>query len=101
MTRSPTITAIPARPSSRTSSIFEDGDELAAFEAEVSDTRADEAAPAGNLDFKHFKAIHRHLFQDVYDWAGEIRTVRMSKGGNMFCFPENIENQAKNLFGQN
>ena len=24
----------------------------------------------------------------------------MSKGGNMFCFPENIENQAKKLFAQ-
>lgn len=48
----------------------------------------------------HFKAIHEHLFQDVYDWAGKIRTVRISKGGNMFCFPENIESQAQKLFGQ-
>jgi len=77
-----------------------DADELDAFEAEVSDARADEELPAGDLDFKHFKAIHGHLFQDVYGWAGEIRTVRMSKGGNMFCFPENIENQAKLLFAQ-
>jgi cell filamentation protein len=77
-----------------------DADELDAFEAEVSDARADEELPAGDLDFTHFKAIHEHLFQDVYDWAGKIRTVRMSKGGNMFCFPENIENQAKLLFGQ-
>lgn len=77
-----------------------DADELDAFEAEVSDARADEELPAGDLDFAHFKAIHRHLFQDVYDWAGEIRTVRISKGGNMFCFPENIENQAKLLFTQ-
>jgi cell filamentation protein len=75
-------------------------EELAAFEAEVSDARADEELPAGDLDFAHFKAIHRHLFQDVYDWAGKIRIVRMSKGGNMFCFPENIENQAKKLFAQ-
>ena len=71
-----------------------------AFEAEVSDARADEELPAGDLDFKHFKAIHEHLFQDVYDWTGKIRTVRMSKGENMFCFPENIENQAKKLFAQ-
>jgi cell filamentation protein len=77
-----------------------DAEELDAFEAEVSDARADEELPAGDLDFTHFKAIHRHLFQDVYDWAGEIRTVRMSRGGNMFCFPENIENQAKELFAQ-
>jgi cell filamentation protein, protein adenylyltransferase len=77
-----------------------DAAELADFEAEVSDTRADEEAPAGDLDFKHFKAVHGHLFQDVYDWAGKIRIVRMSKGGNMFCFPENIENQARKLFAQ-
>ena len=48
-----------------------DADELAAFEAEVSDARADEEAPAGGLDYAHFKAMHRHLFQDVYDWACE------------------------------
>ena len=77
-----------------------DADELADFEAEVSDTRADEEAPGGDLDFEHFKAIHRHLFQDVFDWAGKIRTVRISKGGNMFCFPENIETQATKLFAQ-
>lgn len=31
--------------------------------------------------------------------AGQIRTVRISKGGNPFCFPENIEGQASKLFG--
>ena len=77
-----------------------DPEELAAFEAEVSDARADEELPAGDLDFKHFKAIHRHLFQDVYDWAGEVRTVRISKDGSMFCYPENIESEAKKLFTQ-
>ncbi|MGJ5151977.1 MULTISPECIES: Fic/DOC family protein [unclassified Bradyrhizobium] len=73
-------------------------EELAAFEAEVSDARADEELPAGDLDFEHFKAVHRHLFQDVYDWAGEPRTVRISKGESTFCFPENIEREAKRLF---
>ncbi|MGJ5208766.1 Fic/DOC family protein [Bradyrhizobium sp. HKCCYLR20261] len=77
-----------------------DATELAAFEAEVSETRADEELPAGDLDFAHFKAIHRHLFQDVYDWAGEPRTVRISKGGSMFCFPENIAREAKRLFAK-
>jgi cell filamentation protein, protein adenylyltransferase len=75
-----------------------DADELANFEAEVSDARADEEAPAGDLDYAHFKAIHRHLFQDVYDWAGEARTVRISKDNSMFCYPENIESEATKLF---
>jgi len=72
--------------------------ELDAFEAEISAARALEALPAGVLDFPHFKAVHHHLFQDVYEWAGQIRTVRISKGGNPFCFPENIEGQATKLF---
>jgi len=31
-------------------------------------------------DADHVRAIHRHLFQDVYEWAGEFRSVNMSKG---------------------
>ena len=62
--------------------------------------RASEAMPRGNLDYAHYRAIHKHLFQDVYSWAGQPRTVRISKGGNPFCFPENIEAQASKLFGQ-
>jgi cell filamentation protein len=74
--------------------------ELDAFEAEISNARADEPLPEGNLDFTHYKAVHHHLFQDVYEWAGMARTVRMSKGGNSFCFPENIETQTTKLFGE-
>lgn len=33
--------------------------------------------PTGDLD--ELRAIHRHLFQDVYPWAGELRTVDISK----------------------
>jgi cell filamentation protein len=77
-----------------------DADELANFEAEVSDARADEEAPVGDLDYDHFKALHHHLFQDVYDWAGEARTVRISKDDSMFCYPENIESEATKLFAK-
>jgi len=42
--------------------------------------------------------VHRHLFQDVYEWAGTPRTVRISKQGNPFCFPEHIHAQANKLF---
>jgi cell filamentation protein len=68
------------------------------FEAEISNARAQEPLPVGNLDFEHYKAIHHHLFQDVYEWAEKVRTVRIAKGGNPFCFPENIESQAAKLF---
>ena len=46
--------------------------------------RIEEGAPNGEFDLAHVKAIHRHLFQDVYAWAGETRTVELSKDGHNF-----------------
>ena len=43
-----------------------------------------EGVPGGRFDLDHLRAIHRHLFQDVYDWAGEIRTVEIQKGTTLF-----------------
>ena len=40
--------------------------------------------PPSTFDFTHLRAIHRHLFQDVYAWAGEPRTVDMAKGRSRF-----------------
>jgi cell filamentation protein len=71
---------------------------LDAFEKEVTSARADADVPSGRLSYRHYRAIHRHLFQDVYSWAGRIRTVRISKGGNPFCYPEHIDREMKRLF---
>jgi cell filamentation protein len=40
----------------------------------------DDVAVPRTFDAEHVRAIHRHLFQDVYDWAGEYRTVNLFKG---------------------
>lgn len=46
----------------------------------------------GHFDFAHMKAIHKFLFQDVYEWAGEERTApsfgepHMNKEGHRY-FP--------------
>ncbi len=53
--------------------------------------RVTEGTPQGLFDLDHLKAIHRHLFQDVYDWAGETRTVEISKGGQQFQLRRYIE----------
>lgn len=53
--------------------------------------RAAEGIPTGSFDLHHLKAIHRHLFQDVYEWAGEIRSVELNKGGQQFQFRRFIE----------
>lgn len=70
------------------------------FELEMLNLRAQEPLPEGAFAPSHYRAVHRHLFQDVYDWAGEYRTVRTGKGGNWFCYPENIEQQINGLFSQ-
>jgi len=72
--------------------------ELAEFEAVATAQRADEPLPAGRLSLRHYQAINRHLFQDVYPWAGTFRTVRLSKDGSAFCYPEHIAREMRRLF---
>jgi cell filamentation protein len=71
---------------------------LEAFEAEMVSQRFLEPLPSGRLTARHYYAIHRHLFQDVYAWAGSIRTVRIAKQGSTFCYPEHIEREMQWLF---
>ena len=52
--------------------------------------RLAEGIPQGNLDFDHYKRIHKHIFQDVYDWAGMERTVAIAKGDSLFAVPSRI-----------
>jgi cell filamentation protein len=72
--------------------------ELDAFEAFITAQRADEPLPAGRLSYAHYRAIHRHLFQDVYAWAGRIRSVRIAKKASMFAYPEHIDREMQRLF---
>lgn len=56
------------------------------------------APKASSFDFEHYKAIHHFLFSDLYDWAGQIRTINISKKGTKFTSTENIETQATLIF---
>lgn len=53
----------------------------------------------GKFDLKHLQSIHKYIFQDIYEWAGKIRTVDIAKG-NMFCNVKFIESQAEEIFGK-
>ena len=75
-----------------------DAAKLEAFEIEMVALRTEEGVPEGTLSTAHYRTIHRHLFQDVYAWAGKYRTIRTAKGGNPFCYPEYIDGQMKALF---
>ena len=60
--------------------------------------RAAEPLPAGRFSVSHYRAIHRHLFQDVYSCAGRFRTVRLTKGRGTFCYPEHVAREMQRLF---
>lgn len=47
----------------------------------------DENPIKGIFDFKHLRGIHAYIFQDVWEWAGEPRTVRIAKS-DMFALPQ-------------
>lgn len=79
-----------------------DADKL--FEAEVELTfirlqELQENPIRGKYDFNHLKAIHKHIFQDLYDWAGKERTVEIGKG-NLFCTTRFIQEYAKSVFSK-
>lgn len=73
-------------------------DQLDEFEAAMFSLRSAEPWPVGELGVDYYRALHRHLFQDAYSWAGRFRTVRIAKGGNWFCYPEHIAREMEQLF---
>lgn len=56
---------------------------LNAAEREITSMRMGELSiypVKGNFNLQHLQEIHRFLFQDVYPWAGQLRTVNIAKG---------------------
>ncbi len=68
-----------------------DGRALAIAEREYVTQRIAEGVPEGQFDLRHLQTIHKQLFQDIYEWAGELRRVEISKGGHQFQFRRYIE----------
>ncbi len=70
---------------------IENSAELAREEEKISKKRAIELFEKGILDsleegkFSSLSAIHKYLFGDIYDFAGEVRTVNISKGNFRFA----------------
>jgi cell filamentation protein len=75
---------------------------LDGYEGEMSVLRQVELAdrPPASFDFAHLKEIHRCLFQDVYAWAGEPRTVDITKGSSRFGSHFHIESYLTRVFSQ-
>lgn len=87
--------------------------ELAREEERISKRKAMELFEKGLLDkmeagrFSSLKAIHKYLFEDIYDFAGKIRKVNIAKGNFRFAplmyleaALENIDKMPQSTFDQ-
>ncbi len=76
---------------------------MAPLEADITFAKAselDENPISTKFDFEHYKAIHKYLFEDLYDWAGKVRKTNISKKGTNFVDYKEIENIANSCFGR-
>lgn len=70
-----------------------DKNKLKEFEGAVTFAKASELELnpiSDTFDVEHYKLIHKYLFEDIYDWAGEYRTVNISKKGTKFASADQI-----------
>lgn len=65
-------------------------EDLEAFERRMTLQRMSEGLHSVQISAGGFRELHRHLFQDVYDWAGQDRIVELAKGSSYFCRAEFI-----------
>lgn len=88
-----------------------DSTELARMEEKISKKKAVELFENGHLDvyeagtFQMLVAIHKYLFEEIYEFAGEMRTVNLAKGNFRFvpvmylqAAIENIERMPQSTF---
>ncbi len=76
---------------------------LAEAEERISKKKALELFENGILDtleagkFSALKAIHKYLFEDIYDFAGELRTMNIAKGNLRFAPVMYLEAALENI----
>ncbi len=78
-----------------------DQDLLDQYEADFTLIRLLELAKnavEGGFDLDHLCQIHGYLFQDIYEWAGKIRTVDIIRGESRFCNVRHIQTYADTVF---
>lgn len=77
--------------------------DLAREEERISKKKAMELFEKGILDelepgkFSALKVIHKYLFDEIYDFAGEIRTVNIAKGNFRFAPVMYLEAALENI----
>jgi cell filamentation protein len=75
-----------------------EAEELAVFERSSSINRIETLPHHFPVTPDGYRAIHRYLFQDVYDWAGEYRTVDIARTDDLFCLVPYIAREMAKRF---
>lgn len=52
------------------------------------------------LDFNYYKKLHRFLFDELYEWAGIVRSIDLSKQHTRFCPVSEIDSLAGRMFSR-
>ena len=50
-----------------------------------------ESDKSGPINYEFYKSLHSYIFQDVWSWAGKVRTYTTGRGPVPFATPENID----------
>lgn len=53
-----------------------------------------------DFDFEDYNAIHYELFHELYEWAGTVRTISLSKTSTVFTAPDKIEDLGIRIFSR-
>src|SRR5271170_4933482 len=77
---------------------FRDGEGLERFERLATAQRFAEGLPQVALTAAGYRQLHQHIFRDVYSWAGQYRTVDITKADSQFCKAEFIKAQLDKRF---
>jgi cell filamentation protein len=75
-----------------------DAGELEQFERVVTANRMEHLPADVPLTYVGYRRLHHHIFEPIYAWAGEARTVNISKGNAMFCLVPHISPQMEQRF---
>jgi cell filamentation protein len=81
---------------------IDDSAELAAAEADITGARLialGRRALPGKYDLEHLRAFHHFIFKDIYPWAGELRTVDITKH-DAFCHWIHLDTYGAEVFGK-
>ncbi|NLK62357.1 MAG: cell filamentation protein Fic [Fusobacteria bacterium] len=52
----------------------------------------------GELNFEMLKRMHEYIFGDIYEFAGKVRKVNISKDSSQFCYVQYLDSQSKEIF---